>query len=485
MDSQLKSPSVVIILAAGQGTRMRSSRPKVLHEILGRPLVGHVVAAAQGSGAQHVVVVTGFGRDQVSSYLDRAWPDVITTVQEEQNGTGHAVNVTLTQLAERGVAVSGGPVLVLNGDTPLLTSDTLLRLSAAHQAQDAAVTVLSALVDDPTGYGRIIRDVDNRVVANVEHADADDETRRVNEINSGMYAFDPDFLSTGLSQVGSHNAQGEQYLPDLIALACEDGLIVSAIPAMDVQEIEGVNNRKQLAACGKVLQRRINDTWMVEGVTMTDPDTTYIDASVELQPDVVLEPGVILRGATEIASGAVVGPDCTLIDTEVDADAHVNRTHAELAVIGPRAEVGPYTKLRPGTKLAADAKAGSFVEIKNADIGPGAKVPHLSYVGDATVGARTNIGAATVFVNYDGVAKHHTDVGEDVRIGSDTMLVAPVTIGDGAYTAAGSVITEDVPPGGLGIGRGRQHNIDDWVTRNRPDSAAAKAARTAEGEGDE
>lgn len=482
MDSQLRSPSVVIILAAGQGTRMKSERPKVLHEILGRPLVGHVVAAAQGSGAGRVVVVTGYGRDQVSAYLGAHWPGVLTTVQEEQNGTGHAVNVTLTQLREQGVEVSGGPVLVLNGDAPLLTSDTLTRLTAAHEEQAAAVTVLSALLDDPTGYGRIIRDDEGRVIANTEHADADEQTRQINEINSGMYAFDPVFLVDGINRIGSHNAQGEQYLPDLIALARDEGLVVSAVPADDVQEIEGVNNRQQLAACGKVLQRRVNGAWMRAGVTMTDPDTTYIDAAVELQPDVVLEPGVILRGATEIAAGAVVGPDCTLIDTEVDVEARVNRTHAELAVIGPRAEVGPFTRLRPGTKLAADSKAGSYVEIKNSQIGEGAKVPHLSYVGDATVGARTNIGAATVFVNYDGVSKHHTDIGEEVRIGSDTMLVAPVTIGDGAYTAAGSVITEDVPPGGLGIGRGRQRNVDHWVTRNRPDSPSAAAARASEEE---
>lgn len=470
------APSAVIILAAGEGTRMRSATVKVLHSISGRPLVGHVVAAASATNAGEVVVVCGHKREQVQDYLSRDWPDVVTTVQEEQNGTGHAVRVTLEQLADLDIRLTGGPVVVVSGDSPLLTTDTLLRLSESHGEAGAAVTVLSAILSDPGGYGRLVRSSEGDVLANVEHRDADEETLRITEVNSGIYAFDPHFLSDAVNQLSTNNSQGEEYLPDLIGMAREQGRVVTAVTAADPLEISGVNNRAQLADCAAAMRARINRAWMSSGVTMVDPATTYIDATVDLEPDVTLEPGVLLRGATEIATGAVIGPDSTLIDTEVAAGAHVNRSHLELAIVGPGATVGPFTYLRPGATLAENTKAGAFVEIKNSKVGPGSKVPHLSYVGDATIGRGSNVGAATVFVNYDGVTKSRTYVGDEVRIGSDTMLIAPVSVGDGAYTAAGSVITQDVPRGAMGIGRGRQRNIEGWVAKNRPGTASAAVA---------
>lgn len=481
------APSAVIILAAGEGTRMRSATVKVLHSICGRPLVGHVVAAASATSSEEVVVVCGHKREQVIEYLSQDWPDVVTTVQEEQNGTGHAVRVTLEQLADRGITLSGGPVVVVSGDSPLLTTETLLRLSTSHHEADAAVTVLSAILPDPSGYGRLVRGPEGDVLANVEHRDADEVTLRITEVNSGMYAFDPQFLAEAVQLLSSDNSQGEEYLPDLIGMAREQGRVVAAVTAEDPAEISGVNNRAQLADCGTVMRARINREWMTAGVTMTDPESTYIDATVDLEPDVTLEPGVLLRGTTEIAAGAVIGPDSTLIDTEVAAGAHVNRSHLELAVVGPDADVGPFTYLRPGAVLGVGAKAGAYVEIKNSQVGPGSKVPHLSYVGDATIGSGSNIGAATIFANYDGVRKHRTEVGNQVRIGSDTVLVAPVRVGDGAYTAAGSVIAQDVPPGAMGIGRGRQRNVAGWVEKNRPgtDSAAAAAVENEAGVADE
>ncbi|MCH9816483.1 MAG: bifunctional UDP-N-acetylglucosamine diphosphorylase/glucosamine-1-phosphate N-acetyltransferase GlmU [Actinomycetia bacterium] len=473
-----QGPSAVVILAAGAGTRMRSQTPKVLHAICGRPLVGHVVAAALDAGAQHTVVVCGHQRDAVEDYLARDWPAVITTVQEEQNGTGHAVRVTLQQLAGAGVSLSGGPVVVVSGDSPLLTAETIQDLARTHAAESAAVTVLTAVLPDATGYGRVIRDSAGAIVANVEHKDADAATLDINEVNSGMYAFDPQFLGSAVTELSTQNAQGEEYLPDLIAIAREQGRVVAGL-AVDPLEISGVNNRFQLAQCETAMRARVNQRHMEAGVTMVDPASTYIDVTVDIEADVTLEPGSILRGASEISAGAVVGPDTTLIDTEVGPDATVNRSHAQLAVVGAEVHVGPFSFLRPGAILAQGSKVGAYVEVKNSYVGPGSKVPHLSYVGDATIGAGSNIGAATIFANYDGVGKHPTTIGDEVRVGSDTMLVAPVEIGDGAYTAAGSVITQDVPPGALGIGRGRQANIENWVISNRPDTESAKVAEAA------
>ncbi len=480
-------PFAVIVLAAGGGTRMKSARPKVLHEVAGRSLVGHVLHASRALEPEHLVVVVGHGREQVVTHLTEVGPDVVTTVQDQQNGTGHAVRVTLVQMADMGIEAGpdSGPIIVLTGDTPILTSVTLEQLLARYEETDSAATVLTAILDDPAGYGRVVRDESGDVTGIVEHKDADERVLAIDEINSGMYAFAPDVLHRYLQQLTTDNAQGEEYLTDVIGHARADGLRVTAVPADDPREILGVNDRVQLATAASILRERINEGWMRVGVTMTDPSRVYIDADVELEPDVLLEPGVALRGSTRVQSGAVVGPDCTLTDTWVGPGAYVRRVEALQAEIGESATVGPFTYLRPGTRLGPRTKAGGFCEIKNAVVGEGSKIPHLSYVGDAVIGEGTNIGAATVFVNYDGVAKHHTVVGNNVRIGSDTMLVAPVNIGDGAYTAAGSVITQDVPAGTLAVARGQQRNVEGWVEKRRPGSAAAEAARATRQSGDE
>jgi bifunctional UDP-N-acetylglucosamine pyrophosphorylase/glucosamine-1-phosphate N-acetyltransferase len=469
----------VIVLAAGEGTRMRSATPKVLHAIGGRSLVGHAVAAADGLAADRLVVVVGHGREQVTEHLAAVAPHARTAVQAEQLGTGHAVQQALPEAGD----VATGTVVVTYGDVPLLSADTLADLVARHAADGNAATVLTARVADPTGYGRIVRADDGTVAAIVEHRDASDEQRAIDEINSGIYAFDGAALLRCLAQLRPDNDQGELYLTDVLALARAEGGRVAAVVTDDVWQTEGVNDRVQLAAMRRELNRRVVEHWMRQGVTVVDPATTWVDVTVALDRDVVLEPGTILRGATTVGPDALVGPDSLLVDCDVAAAASVVRTHATGASIGPGAQVGPFTFLRPGTRLAAGAKAGAYVEIKNATVGEGSKVPHLSYVGDATIGEGSNIGAATVFVNYDGVAKHATVVGDHVRIGSDTMLVAPVTIGDGAYTAAGSVITEDVPPGALGLGRARQRSIEGWVASRRPGSAAARAAEAAGADG--
>jgi bifunctional UDP-N-acetylglucosamine pyrophosphorylase/glucosamine-1-phosphate N-acetyltransferase len=326
---------------------------------------------------------------------------------------------------------------------------------------------LTAELADATGYGRVVRDIDGGVTAIVEHKDADARTLAVREINTSVYAFAAGPLREALTQLGTDNAQGEEYLTDVVSLHRAAGLKVAAHVTPDAQEAMGVNDRAQLAEAARILRERINNGHMLAGVAILDPATTWIDADVVLEPDATVLPHTQLKGSTVVRQRAVVGPDTTLTDTEVGEGARVRRTTAEGAVVGPDATVGPYSYLRPGTRLGRGTKVGAYVEVKASDIGDGSKVPHLSYVGDATIGENSNIGAATVFVNYDGRDKHRTVVGDDVRVGSDTMLVAPVTIGDGAYTAAGSVITEDVPPGALGVGRARQRNIEDWVARKR------------------
>ena len=472
-------PSVVVILAAGEGKRMKSATPKVLHQVAGRSLLGHVIEAASSIEPRHLVVVVGHGRDQVVAHVEEIAPWALTVVQDRQGGTGHALRVALDDLARRGIATADGPVVVLTGDTPLLTGQTLVGLLLEHDTARAAATILTARVPDPSGYGRIVRDAHGSVHAIVEEQDASDDQRRIDEINSGMYAFASDRLTHCLGRIDTDNAQGEEYLTDVIALMGGDGDVVAASVCADETQVLGVNDRVQLAHAASIMRDRINDEWMRSGVSMLDPSSVWLDVDVDIAPDVVLRPQVTLRGPTAVAGGATIGPGTTLTACEVGEGAEVVHTWAELAVIGPGAKVGPFTFLRPGTVLGRDVKAGAYVEIKNSVIGDGAKVPHLSYVGDAEVGEGTNIGAATIFVNYDGVAKHRTVVGDHVRIGSDTMLVAPVTVGDGAYTAAGSVITDDVPPGAMAVGRARQRNVESWVQRRRPGSPAAEAAERA------
>lgn len=345
------------------------------------------------------------------------------------------------------------------------------------------MTVLTAEVPDATGYGRIVRDASGAVTAIVEHKDASEEQRAVREINSGVFAFDGALLADALKQVRTDNSQGEEYLTDVLGILREAGHRVGASVAADHREIAGINNRVQLSEARRILNDRLLTEAMLAGVTVVDPATTWVDVTVSFERDVVVHPGTQLHGATRLAEGAEVGPNCRLTDTVVGAGARVDNVVSYASEIGAGASVGPFAYLRPGTRLGVKGKIGTFVETKNASIGEGTKVPHLSYVGDATIGEYSNIGAASVFVNYDGEAKHHTTVGSHCKTGSDNMFVAPVTIGDGAYTAAGSVITKDVPPGSLAVARGQQRNIEGWVARKRPGSAAARAAEAAAREG--
>ncbi|MCP3798749.1 bifunctional UDP-N-acetylglucosamine diphosphorylase/glucosamine-1-phosphate N-acetyltransferase GlmU [Allokutzneria sp. A3M-2-11 16] len=472
-------PVNAIVLAAGEGTRMRSATPKVLHPLAGRPLIEHAVRAAAGLDPAHLVVVVGHGRQAVGERLESIGHQldrkIVTAVQGKQNGTGHAVGCALAALP----AGADGTVLVTYGDVPLLETATLERLLDEHRDQGNAVTVLTAVVSDPSGYGRVLRDADGGVLAIVEQKDATEEQRAVQEINSGVYAFDAAVLRDGLGRISTANAQGELYLTDVLGIARGDGRRVGALVCEDVWQVEGVNDRVQLAALGAELNRRLVTGWMREGVTVTDPASVWLDADVVLARDVVLEPNVQLKAATQVGEGAVVGPDTTLSNCAVGEGAAVVRTHGTDAEIGAGASVGPFAYLRPGTRLGAKGKIGTFVETKNAKIGEGTKVPHLTYVGDATIGDFSNIGAATVFVNYDGVTKSHTTIGSHARTGADNMFVAPVTVGDGAYTAAGSVITSDVPPGAMGVARAKQRNVEGWVTRRRSGTPAADAAARA------
>ncbi|WP_320779418.1 bifunctional UDP-N-acetylglucosamine diphosphorylase/glucosamine-1-phosphate N-acetyltransferase GlmU [Streptomyces sp. CRN 30] len=469
-------PAAVVVLAAGEGTRMKSATPKVLHDLCGRSLVGHVLAAAGELAPENLVVVVGHAREQVTAHLADVAPTARTAVQERQNGTGHAVRMGLETL---GGGVDG-TVVVVCGDTPLLTAGTLTALAAAHSADGNAVTVLTAEVPDATGYGRIVRDAaTGAVTAIVEHKDADDAQRAIREINSGVFAFDGQLLADALGKVRTDNSQGEEYLTDVLGILREAGHRVGACVAGDHREIAGINNRVQLAEARRVLNDRLLTEAMLAGVTIVDPASTWVDATVTFERDVLVHPGTQLHGTTHLSEGAEVGPNSRLTDTRVGAGARVDNTVSSGAEIGDGATVGPFAYLRPGTRLGAKGKIGTYVETKNASIGEGTKVPHLSYVGDATIGEHTNIGAASVFVNYDGQDKHHTTVGSHCRTGSDNMFVAPVTVGDGAYTAAGSVITKDVPPGSLAVARGQQRNIEGWVARKRPGSAAARAAEEA------
>lgn len=459
---------------------MKSATPKVLHPIAGRTLLGHVLEAAAAADPSHIMVVVGHGRDQVSAHLDEVAPWVDTVVQAEQRGTGHAVRLAVEALYTAGALEgSDAPIIVLSGDTPLLTGSTVADLLAAHREHRAAATLLTAQLDDPSGYGRVVRDADGWVEAIVEHRDAGEAILAIDEINAGMYVFDPKDLVPALAELTTSNAQGEEYLTDVVALMRGRQRPVAGLRVPDSREILGVNDRLQLAEAAGIMRDRINAKWMKAGVSMLEPETVWIDIDVDLAEDVTILPQCSLLGPTSIASGARIGPGVTLTSCEVGEDARVIHTWAELAVIGPQASVGPYSYLRPGTRLGTHSKAGAFVEMKNSSLGDEAKVPHLSYVGDATIGEGTNIGAATIFVNYDGVAKHRTVVGSHVRIGSDTMLIAPVTVGDGAYTAAGSVITDDVPAGAMAVGRARQRTIEGWVERRREGSPAAEAARSA------
>lgn len=460
--------TAVIILAAGQGTRMKSARPKMLHEVGGRSMLSHALHAANGLHPAHLITVIGHGRDQVEEAIATIGIPTTTVVQEEQNGTGDAVRIGLTALPDDFT----GTVIVTTSDVPLLDTVTLAALNEAHTS---GATVVTTTAPNPHGYGRILRLADGSVDRIVEEKDATDEERLVNEVNSGVYAFDAALLRGAVDKLDTNNAQGELYLTDVVGQTND----AHAFYLDDALLVAGVNDRVQLAAMNKEFNLRRCEQAMRDGATLIDPDTTFIDADVTIGRDVTIYPGTQLRGTTSIADNCEIGPDSTLTNMTIDEGASVVRTHGFDSHIGPGANVGPFTYIRPGTDLGKDAKLGGFTEAKKATIGEGSKVPHLTYIGDATVGKFSNIGASSVFVNYDGVNKHHTTVGDHVRTGSDTMFVAPVNVGDGVYSGAGTVIKEDVPAGALVVSGGKQRNIEGWVQAKRPGTPAAEAAARA------
>ncbi|GMA30479.1 bifunctional UDP-N-acetylglucosamine diphosphorylase/glucosamine-1-phosphate N-acetyltransferase GlmU [Litorihabitans aurantiacus] len=478
------SPAAVIVLAAGEGTRMRSATPKVLHAIGGRSLLGHVLASARALQPQRLAVVVRHERDAVSAHALQIDPGVVVADQDEIKGTGRAAWNGLEALDAAAEPEVSGAVVVLAGDVPLLDAGTLAEMLAAHDADGNAVTVLTTRVPDPAGYGRIVRDADGSVLRIVEDRDASDDERAIDEINTSVYAFDVAVLRDALVQLqdpaagATANAQGEVYLTDVLAIARARGP-VRAIETDDPIIVEGVNDRVQLATLGAELNRRTVTAWMREGVTVVDPASTWIDVEVQLDRDVTLLPGVQLHGATTVGAGSTIGPDTTLDGASVGADVSVVRSHVLGARIADGATVGPYSYLRPGTDLGAGGKIGGFVETKNASIGAGAKVPHLAYVGDAEIGDGANVGAGVIVANYDGETKSRTRVGAGAFVGSDSVLVAPVEIGDGAFVAAGSTVTRDVAPGDLAVERGQLRAVTGWVTRRRPGSRSALAAQAA------
>jgi bifunctional UDP-N-acetylglucosamine pyrophosphorylase/glucosamine-1-phosphate N-acetyltransferase len=461
---------------------MRSDTPKVLHTLAGRSMLSHALHSVAKAAPAQLVVVLGHDRDRiapaVAALADEVGRPIQVAVQEQQLGTGHAVGCGLSALPEDFTGI----VVVTSADVPLLDADTLAGLIVAHSAAPAAATVLTTTLPDPTGYGRILRTKDGEggeLLGIVEQADASPSQRAIREVNAGVYAFDIAALRSALSRLRSDNAQQELYLTDVISIVRSDGHVVLAKHVDDSTLVTGVNDRVQLAELGAELNRRIVAAHQRAGVTIVDPATTWIDVDVTVGRDTVIHPGTQLLGSTRIGGRCRIGPDTTLTDVTVGDEAAVVRTHATSAVIGEGADVGPFTYLRPGTVLGADGKLGAFVETKNATVGAGTKVPHLTYVGDADIGDHSNIGASSVFVNYDGENKARTTIGSHVRTGSDTMFVAPVTVGDGAYTGAGTVVRDDVPPGALAVSGGSQRNIEGWVSRKRPGSEADKAARKA------
>jgi bifunctional UDP-N-acetylglucosamine pyrophosphorylase/glucosamine-1-phosphate N-acetyltransferase len=471
------SGAVAVILAAGHGTRMRSAIPKLAHELCGRPLLAWPIAAARAAGIERIVVVDG--PERRLSELARRHEHVEVVIQPQQRGTADAVRAAATQLHGARTAI------VLNGDLPLLSAHTLTRLARRHEEQGAAATMLTAVLEDPSGYGRVVRAPDGtveRVVETKLGGDADEGELHIREVNAGVFAFEVEALLRALEQVGSDNAQGEQYLPDVLPVMRQLERTVLALELEDPVESLQVNDRRQLASVRAIAQQRILERHMLAGVTIVDPAASVVDVEVEIGQDSVVAPYTSLHGSTRIGRGCTVGPHATLIDAEVADGARIVHSYVREARIGERVSVGPFAYLRPGTVMRAGSKAGTFVEIKGSDVGAGAKVPHLSYVGDAEIGEGTNLGAATITANYDGRRKHRTRIGAHVRTGVDTTLVAPVDVGDGAYTGAGSVITKDVPPGALGIARSRQTNIEGYAERRRERDAEPQAYGEREGE---
>ena len=449
--------ATAVILAAGQGKRMRSAIPKVLHRLAGRTLVEYVLAAAREAGINKSILVIGHGAVIIRETLGDNYNYVL---QEPQLGTGHA----LAQARE--AAGQADTILVLSGDVPLLKPRTLARLIERHQQSGAVVTILTAEVDNPSGYGRIKRNKEQRVTGIVEDKDATPQEKQINEINSGIYCFASSFLWPALASLRPDNVQGEYYLTDVVALACQQGLPIATLMTDTPEEVQGINDRAQLARAGAVLRRRINTSLMLAGVSIIDPTATYIDITVKIGADSVIYPGTIIEGATTIADGCIIGPGTTIRDSQVGPGTTITQAVVQQCSIGPDCKIGPFAYLRPGTVLEKGVKVGDFVEIKASLIGPGSKVPHLTYLGDTTVGAKVNIGAGTITCNYDGQKKWQTIIENGAFIGSNANLVAPVKVGQGAKVGAGSTITKDVPAGALAIARQRQVNLPQRGKKN-------------------
>lgn len=448
----------MLIMAAGEGTRMRSSVPKMLHSVCGRPMVAWPVLAAREAGAERVCVIVSPARDLASALPE----GTETAVQAHSDGTGGAVRAALDVIAD------SETVIVMNGDHPLVTGEHLADVHRAHSDSGAAATVVSVEREDAESLGRVVRDSNGdfeRIVETKHPEGIPPEILAIREVNTNTFAFDAPTLADALGRITNDNAAGEYYIGDALRLMREDGGRVIVHKVDDLSVNIGVNNRAELATVNEIARRRINERHMLDGVTMTDPASTWVDAEVEIEPDAVIEPGTTLRGRTHIGGSTIVGPQTTIIDSSVGSQVTVLHSYVVESEIGDACSVGPFAYLRPGTVLAEGAKAGTFVELKNSRIGRGTKVPHLSYIGDADVGDETNLGAATITANYDGVRKHRTKIGHGVHTSVDTTLVAPVSIGDGAYTGANSAITEDVPPGALGIARPRQENIEGYADK--------------------
>jgi len=453
------SDLVTVILAAGKGTRMKSAMPKVLHKAGGKAMLQHVIDAAQAAGAKRNIVVVGFGGAVVQEAVGT---QAEVVVQKEQLGTGHAVLQAAPLLREE-----HGTVMVLCGDTPLLTGELLKKLYDAHREAGAKATVLTAVMPDATGYGRIIRTATGTVEKIVEHKDASDAERRVREVNSGIYCFEKDDLFTALAQVTCDNAQGEYYLPDVLSILRQKGEKIWAVAADDYESTLGINSRVQLAGAEKILRRRKNIELMESGVTIMDPDSTFIDADVTVGRDTVIYPFTWLEGDTHVGENCTLGPSSRFSDALIGSGVTAQFVYAHSCEMADGVTMGPYVHIRPNTKLAAKVKIGNFVEVKNSNIGLGTKLPHLSYIGDCDMGSGVNMGCGTITVNYDGKKKSRTVIGDNAFVGCNSNLVAPVTIGEGAYVAAGSTITKEVPPSDLAVARARQKNIAGWADKRK------------------
>lgn len=452
----------IVVLAAGKGTRMKSRLPKVLHKAGELPLIERVFRSADALSPASITVIVGFQADAVRAGIGERL-GLRFAVQEPQLGTGHALLQSEPMLKGR-----TGVVVLLSGDVPLLRRETLERLVRVHQESKATATVLTAVVENPDGYGRIVRDADGRISRIVEHKDASADERRISEINSGIYAFDLEPLFGALREIGAANAQGEYYLPDLVSIYRSRGLVVETVVADDPREILGVNSRKELADVTAILRTARNEELMDAGVTIVDPATTFVGPDVTVGADTILHPNVYLEGRTTIGSGCVIHSGVRIVDSTIDDGVTINNfcviTESHLS---RGAKVGPFAHIRPQSDVGEDAHIGNFVELKKTRLGRGSKANHLSYLGDATIGEKVNVGAGTITCNYDGVAKHPTIIEDGAFIGSDTQLIAPVRVGKGAYVAAGSSITSDVPPDSLGIARSRQTNLEGWVTKKK------------------